>query len=214
MSKRVKSVKKGAEKHPFVVALTGGIASGKSWVADYLHRVHDIDVIDADMVARTLVMPHQPAWQAICQHFGQGICLADGYLDRGKLRALIFSDERKKSWLESLLHPLIRQQMQASIQTVTSPYVLMVIPLLVETGVPEYVEQVWLVDCSVETQRLRLLGRQADMDETVAMQIINSQATREQRIAVADVVLQNDGDLMQLQKQVEQLHQEMMNSLV
>ncbi len=200
--------KKGAVKRPFIIGLTGGIASGKTTVSNLFHQHHDICVVDADVVAREVVAMGESALQALVEHFGQAVLLADGSLDRAYLRNCIFSNLTERNWVNALLHPLIRQRMTAQLLSCHSDYALAVIPLLVETGIPEYVDFVLVVDCSVETQYQRLQQRDS-INHLLAKSILDSQASREQRLSFAQAVINNNGDsdYQQLTQQVGHWHQ-------
>jgi dephospho-CoA kinase len=200
--------KKGAVKRPFIIGLTGGIASGKTTVSNIFHQHYDICVVDADVVAREVVAVGESALQALVEHFGQAALLADGSLDRAYLRSCIFRNLTERKWVNALLHPLIRQRMTAQLLSCHSDYALAVIPLLVETGIPEYVDFVLVVDCSVEMQYQRLQQRDS-ITNILAKSILNAQASREQRLSFAQAIINNDGDsdYQQLTQQVSHWHQ-------
>lgn len=204
----VMGTKKGAVKRPFIIGLTGGIASGKTTVSNIFHQHYDICVVDADVVAREVVAVGESALQALVEHFGQAALLADGSLDRAYLRNCIFSNLTERKWVNALLHPLIRQRMTAQLLSCHSDYALAVIPLLVETGIPEYVDFVLVVDCSVEMQYQRLQQRDS-ITNILAKSILNAQASREQRLSFAQAIINNDGDsdYQQLTQQVSHWHQ-------
>jgi dephospho-CoA kinase len=204
----VMGTKKGAVKRPFIIGLTGGIASGKTTVSNLFHQHYDIFVVDADVVAREVVAVGESALQALVEHFGQAVLLADGSLDRAYLRSCIFSNLTERKWVNALLHPLIRQRMTAQLLSCHSDYALAVIPLLVETGIPEYIDFVLVVDCSVETQYQRLQQRDS-ITNILAKSILNAQASREQRLSFAQAIINNDGDsdYQQLTQQVSHWHQ-------
>lgn len=188
-----------------IVGLTGGIGSGKTTVAN-LFANYGVTLVDADIVAREVVAPGQPALAAIVQHFGVEICQADGQLDRPLLRRKIFSDPSAKSWLEQLLHPLIRSTICLQLQQARSPYVLLVAPLLIENGLTALIDQLLVVDVSEQQQIQRTVCR----DQTDAAQvqaIIASQCDRQTRLAQADQIIRNETDLAALASQVAALHQ-------
>ncbi|MGI9287902.1 MAG: dephospho-CoA kinase [Pseudomonadales bacterium] len=189
----------------FVVGLTGGIGSGKTAVSDRFAKL-GIAVIDADVAARVVVEPGRPALAKIADHFGQETIAAGGELDRAKLRELVFNDEAQRKWLEALLHPLIGTEIINQIQTATSPYALLVSPLLIETSQVQFTQRVLLVDVPVEIQIARTMARDNN-NEAQVKAIIASQASREQRLAAADDVINNDRDLEYLEEQVQALHQ-------
>lgn len=192
----------------FVVGLTGGIASGKSTVSR-LFASHGIVVADADLIARQVVSPGQPALAAIADTFGAHLILADGQLDRAALRTLVFADPAARRQLEAITHPAIRQQLVATCTAATSPYALADIPLLAEAGRSAYawLQRVVVVDVPTEVQVQRLCQRDS-IDATQARAILAAQASREQRLAVADDVIDNSGAPEALAAQVATLHQQ------
>ncbi|HEY2453605.1 MAG TPA: dephospho-CoA kinase [Scandinavium sp.] len=188
----------------YTVALTGGIGSGKSTVAQAFADL-GINVIDADIIARQVVEPGTPALQAIVSRFGADMCLADGSLNRRQLRERIFTHATEKSWLNALLHPLIQQETQRQMQQATSPYVLWVVPLLVENQLWQKANRVLVVDVSEETQLKRTMHRD-NVSEEQARQILAAQVTREQRLAVADDIIDNNGAPDAIALDVARLH--------
>ncbi|WP_133468328.1 dephospho-CoA kinase [Paraglaciecola marina] len=189
----------------YVVGVSGGIGSGKTTVTNYFKKFN-IDVIDADIVARQAVEPGTPGLQAIVGKFGQKILDINGALDRSQLRQLVFSEPENKEWLNQLLHPAIRTEMVKQVQQAKSNYCLLSVPLLVENKLYEMVDRVLIVDVSETNQLKRTLLR----DKTNAQQIqaiMDSQASREQRLAVADDVIDNNDSPEKLLIQVELLHQ-------
>lgn len=187
-----------------VIGLTGGIGSGKSTVAT-LFADKGIHVIDTDQLSRDLTQPGQPALQQIVNQFGADILLADGKLDRAKLRAIIFSDEKKRRWLEQLLHPLIRVAMEQQIATSTSPYCILVIPLLFETPPNPLIQRVLVVDAPEYLQIARTKERDNTHEDAVQT-ILDTQISREKRLKLADDVIYNHGSLLDLTEQVDRLH--------
>ncbi|MEJ2763960.1 dephospho-CoA kinase [Photobacterium sp. MCCC 1A19761] len=189
-----------------VVGLTGGIGSGKSTVADLFAR-YDIDIIDADIIAREVVEPGTPGLQAIVEKLGSDILLTDGTLDRAKLRQAIFNDSALKGWLNNLLHPMIREKMQAEIRQAQSPYCLLVIPLMVENNLQAMAHRLLVVDVTEEVQIARTRQRdQVDADHV--RKILAAQATRQARLDAADDVISNNGSSQDLQAAVSDLHQQ------
>ncbi|MEL4867324.1 dephospho-CoA kinase [Pantoea agglomerans] len=188
----------------YIVALTGGIGSGKSTVADAFARL-GITIIDADIIARQVVEPNTPALKAIAEHFGQAIINADGTLNRRQLRECIFSDSAEKVWLNALLHPIIHQETQRQIAAASSPYVLWVVPLLVENQLQKKADRVLVIDVSPETQIQRTMMRD-HVSREHAEQILAAQATRDQRLAVADDVIDNNGAPDAIASDVARLH--------
>lgn len=186
------------------VGLTGGIGSGKTTVAD-LFAAHGIPVIDTDVIARQVVAPGSALLPQLSKRFGKDILAADGSLDRGRLRKRVFADKARLNELEQLLHPAIKAEVLAQTSTLNSPYCIIVVPLLLEKGWQEMVDRVLVVDCPESLQAERTLQRDTITAEEVRA-IIATQTTREIRLAAADDVIHNDGDLNKLQQQVEQLH--------
>lgn len=196
----------------WVVGLTGGIASGKSTVAQYFDTL-GVPIIDADQIARELVRPPSPLWNAIVEHFGPTILKqtqSQSHLDinRLQLRTRIFSDFAEKSWLENLLHPPIYNEIARQISLSQAPYLIVLIPLLAEHYVQykALINHALVVDADPEVMRSRLLARDG-ISPRLADQMIAAQATREQRLSIAESVITNTGNLDDLQNQVQQLHQ-------
>ena len=173
----------------YVVAITGGIGSGKTTVANQFAAL-GIEVVDADLIAREVVEPGTPALAAIASHFGPGILDEQGRLDRRALRERIFSDPAAKSWLNALLHPIIRSEMLRQCAAVSSPYCLLVVPLLVENRLTELADRVLVIDVDEATQIERTCHRDGVSREQ-AQAILASQASRSERLAMADDVLDN-----------------------
>ena len=188
----------------FRVGLTGGIASGKSTVAR-LFEALGVPVIDTDVLAREVVAPGQPLLARIAERFGAGVLAADGSLDRRALRALIFSDPAARADLEQLTHPAIRALLEQRSAAARGEYQIHVIPLLVETGGRDRVDRVLVVDCSEELQIRRLQARDGATLEQ-AREILAAQASRAARLAAADDVIENAGDLGPLRDRVAALH--------
>ena len=188
---------------PFRVGLTGGIASGKSTVADLFSEL-GIPVIDTDVIAREVVAPGQPALDEICDRFGEHIIDAAGNLDRAAMRQEVFSDENARLDLEAILHPRIGAETRRQAGSADGPYQLIVVPLLTKSPLVRFVDRVLVVDCDEDTQIKRLLARDA---ETVsqARRILKAQASREERLAVADDVVENNGGLAPLRVAVTRL---------
>ena len=173
----------------YVVAITGGIGSGKTTVANQFAAL-GIEVVDADLIAREVVAPGTPALAAIVNHFGPEILTEQGLLDRRVLRERIFSDPAAKSWLNALLHPIIRSEMLRQCAAVSSPYCLLVVPLLVENRLTELADRVLVIDVDEATQIERTCRRDGVSREQ-AQAILASQANRSERLAMADDVLDN-----------------------
>lgn len=186
------------------IGLTGGIGSGKSTVAA-LFAAHGVPVIDADVIARELVAPGQAALADIVAAFGADVLDADGRLDRARLRARVFGNAAQRTRLEAILHPRIHAVMAERAAAQTAPYVLLVIPLLFEAKQRDLVDRVLVVDVSVEQQRARVGARDHLPPEQLDT-ILAAQLSRGQRLAGADEVIDNSGDAVALERQVEALH--------
>lgn len=190
---------------PFVVGVTGGIGSGKTAVTDRF-RALGIDIVDADLASRTVVEPGNDALAAIAAHFGADILLPDGALDRAALRRIVFQDPAAKQWLEQLLHPLIGAEIRRQLERATSAYVVFVSPLLVETSQRNFCDRILVVDVPEGVQLQRTMVRDNNDAEQVK-RIIASQASRAQRLELADDVIENTGSLEQLHASVAALHE-------
>ncbi|TDE23080.1 dephospho-CoA kinase [Vibrio owensii] len=190
----------------FVIGLTGGIASGKTTVANLFKQQFKIDIVDADIVAREVVEPGTLGLNAIIEHFGADIVRDDQTLDRAKLREKIFSNPEEKAWLNGLLHPMIREKMVEDLEQVTSDYALLVVPLLVENKLDSLCDRVLVVDVDPQTQISRTVKRD-NVSEEQANAILASQASREQRLALADDVVKNNPDDPDLLLQITDLHE-------
>jgi len=191
--------------HPYTVALTGGIASGKTLVSDEFARL-GVPVIDTDVIAHRLVEPGQTALKEIEQVFGAEMIDGSGRLRRSELRSLIFSDPDKRKALESILHPKIRLEAGKAIAKVTSAYCILVIPLLASRGAYPNVDRVLVVDVEPETQITRLMTRDKS-DRKQAEKALASQVSRAQRLKIADDILDNSGSPKRARQAVAQLHQ-------
>ena len=190
----------------YVVAITGGIGSGKTTVANQFAAL-GIEVVDADLIAREVVAPGTPALAAITSHFGPEILTEQGLLDRRVLRERIFSDQAAKSWLNALLHPIIRSEMLRQCAAVSSPYCLLVVPLLVENRLTGLANRVLVVDVDEATQIERTCRRDG-VDQEQAQAILAAQASRTERLAAADDILDNrTADKMAIRAQILSLHQ-------
>ena len=188
------------------IGLTGGIASGKSTVAQRFTELN-VPVIDADAAARAVVAPGQPGLRQVIDRFGPSVVAADGELDRRSLRELIFSDPEARRDLEAILHPLIRADMDRSAAAADGPYVVMAIPLLIEGGSRDRVDRILVVDVDEAVQLQRVMARDHCSAEQ-AQAILASQAPRSARLAAADDVLPNGGTVTELRQAVDALHQQ------
>ena len=162
-------------------------------------------VIDTDVIARTIVEPGQPALSEIRKEFGSSVFDADGSLDRKSMRTIVFADDNKRQLLESILHPRIQEEVARQVATDQGPYQIVVVPLLVGSPMQSAMERILVVDCSEKVQMKRLLDRDSESIDQ-AQRMINAQASREKRLAIADDVISSDVSLGQTRKQVGILH--------
>jgi dephospho-CoA kinase len=190
----------------FRIGLTGGIACGKSTVAN-LFAALGVSIVDTDLLAREVVAPGSPLLGEIARHFGEQMLQKDGSLDRATLRERVFANPAERQWLEQLTHPAIRELTDARCEAATGLYVVVAIPLLVETRGADRFERVLVVDCEPALQLARLQARDG-MTREQAQRMLAAQVTREQRLAVADDVILNNGELAALRDQVEKLHRQ------
>ena len=189
---------------PLRIGLTGGIASGKSTVADFFAE-HDVPIIDTDVIARQLVQRGEPALDEIRAAFGDDVLDAQDGLDRGFMRKIVFSDPARRAQLESILHPRIRDEAVRQSSSADGPYQIIVVPLLVGSPMLQFMDRILVVDCQEDTQLGRLLARDAE-DEDQARRMLSAQAGRQDRLAIADDVISNDADLGDTRRQVSELH--------
>ncbi|MCF8199703.1 MAG: dephospho-CoA kinase [Sulfuritalea sp.] len=193
----------------YVVGLTGGIGSGKSAVGD-LFAARGVTVVDTDAIAHALTAPGGMAMPAILAEFGDTVASADGALDRAAMRAIVFADASARKRLEAILHPMIGSEserlLSASEVNKDAPYAILMVPLLIESGnYRDRVDRVAVVDCTEETQIARVISRNG-LARSEVERILAAQATRAQRLAAADDVIDNDGALAELAPQIERLH--------
>ncbi len=189
----------------FVVGLTGGIGSGKTVASDRFEEL-GVKVVDADIASRVVVEIGKPALSSIEGEFGSDVISDDGSLNRAKLREIIFKDDEAKSWLESLLHPLIGQHILDEIASATSRYVILVSPLLFETTQFQMCNRTLLIDVPKDIQILRTAKRDK-VPESQVEKIIASQMDRDQKISKADDVIVNDGEIGDLISKIDKIHQ-------
>jgi dephospho-CoA kinase len=185
-----------------IIGLTGGIATGKSTVTDYLHDIHQICVLDADRYAREAVHPPSSILNQIFQHFGKAVQTASGTLDRGQLAEIIFGDPAQRQWLEAQIHPFVRHCFEIALEQNRDRMVVLSIPLLFEAQMTDLVTEIWVVTCPLAMQINRLRQRnQLSQAQTIAR--IQSQAPLSEKIALADRIIDNNGTLAQLYQQVD-----------
>lgn len=185
-----------------IIGLTGGIATGKTTVANYLASADNLPILDADIYARDAVSTGSPILDAIAQRYGEQILLPDGSLNRQKLGEIIFNHQDERNWIEGLIHPYVRDRFLKEIAQSPSQTLVLVIPLLFEAGMTNLVTEIWVVRCSQEQQLQRLMQRN-HLNREQAKARINSQLSLEEKVARADVVLDNSFTLEALLKQVD-----------
>jgi len=197
-----------SDKQTLVVGLTGGIGSGKTTVANGFSKL-GVPVIDADQLAHELVEPGQIALDEIISTFGPEALTTDGRLDRNYMRQQIFSDPVRKSRLEAILHPKIRQHIRALLSDIRAPYCILVIPLLLETRQTDLVDRILVIDSPEKEQLIRVAARDRLSDNDI-MAIMASQADRNTRLAAADDIIVNDQDITALTCHIQELHKHYM----
>ena len=191
----------------YFIGLTGGIASGKS-ALEKAFAAHGIVVADADQLAREVVAPGEPALAAVVEHFGADVLQADGQLDRAALRVRAFGDPDQRRALEAILHPAIRARLEAICRAAPGPYAIATVPLLTEGGgraAYPWLHRILVVDTPAAVQKARLMQRDG-IDATLADQMMAAQASRAERLALADDIVVNDGDIHHLQHAADALH--------
>lgn len=189
----------------FVVGLTGGIGSGKTAVSDRFQAL-GVHVVDGDLASRAVLAPGQPAVRAVAEHFGREVLNDDGSLDRAALRRRVFADEDDRRWLEALTHPLIGEWLRDQLAAGTSPYCLLVNPILIESGQASRCHRVLVVDAPESAQVERTMDRDGNSEAQVRA-IMAAQVDRQRRLAAADDVIVNDRDLAHLDAEVARLHE-------
>jgi dephospho-CoA kinase len=191
----------------YFIGLTGGIASGKS-ALEKAFAAHGITVADADLLAREVVRPGEPALDAVVARFGRDVLMADGQLDRAALRVRVFGNDEERRALEAILHPAIRARLLALCRTADSPYAIATVPLLIEGGgrrAYPWLHRIVVVDTPVAVQKARLMQRDG-IDAALAEKMMAAQASRAERLALADDIVVNDGDIAHLQRAADGLH--------
>lgn len=192
----------------YIIGLTGGIGSGKSTIASMFSQ-HNVPIVDADIVARDVVEKGSPLLQQIVEYFGEQVLTSQGELDRSMLRQIVFHDPAQTEWLNQLLHPAIRERMLQQLHSYAAPYVLWVVPLLIENHLTDYCQRILVVDVSEPTQLQRAMLRDSSDIESIK-KIMQAQVSRQVRLTYADDVIDNDRTLQQaeddLRFQVANLH--------
>jgi dephospho-CoA kinase len=199
-------------RHPHVVAVTGGIASGKTAVTDAL-AAHGVPVFDADVAAREVIAPGTAGMAEIRAQFGDAVLDASGALDRAAMRRHVFAHPEARRQLEAIIHPRVRQRLRAQAESAQAPYVVLAIPLLAEVGgraAYPWIDRVVLVDAPDAVRIARLMQRDG-VSRELAEQMLAAQASRAQRLAIADHVIDNSADLTALLQQAEALHVELLD---
>ena len=195
----------------FVVGLTGGIGSGKS-AATAIFEDLGIDVVDADLASREAVLPGSKALDQIQKKFGNEILLEDQSLNRARLREIIFDNSEDKTWLEQLLHPEIRRIIQSKLENSSSEYVILVSPLLFETDQHEFCNTTILIDSSLNSQVSRTSKRDSVSEDSVK-KIISAQMSRDDKLKIAKIVINNDDSLEQLESNVKKVHENLIKEI-
>ena len=193
-----------AARHTLVIGLTGGIGSGKSTVASGFGRL-GVPLIDADLIARELVEPGKAALEEIRAVFGPECLTTEGRLDRTWISEKIFADEKLRRQLEAILHPKISKRIKALIADVQTAYCIVVIPLLLETGQQNLVDRILVVD-TPENEQIKRVAARDKLSHNAVIRIMDTQATREARLAAADDIIVNDSDLETLTSHIRSLH--------
>ncbi|MFN7851441.1 dephospho-CoA kinase [Anabaena sp. AL09] len=187
-----------------LIGLTGGIATGKSTVANYLATTYNLPILDADIYARDAVSLGSPILSQIAEKYGTEIILSDGNLNRSKLGEIIFHQPEERYWVERVIHPYVRSCFAKAINESSANTLILVIPLLFEANLENLVNQIWVVSCSPQQQQQRLIERNNLTAEQAAARI-NSQLPIAEKIARADVVLDNSGNLESLLQQIDKV---------
>ena len=190
----------------FVIGVTGGIGSGKTTVCNLFHELFAIPVIDADIIAKDVVKKNQPALRAIVAEFGEDILTDSGELDRPKIKNIVFSQPAKRKVLEQIVHPKVRKEMRLQISRVNKSYCLLSVPLIAESTDKSIFDRILVVDCDEKIQMERVISRDRLANETVVA-IMKAQASREDRLVIADDIIINNGPTSQLNDQVQLLHE-------
>ena len=184
------------------IGLTGGIATGKSSAARLLEQHHGLPVLDADLYARQALEPGQPATEAVLERFGPGVVSSGGVVDRRALGAIVFNNQDERRWLEQLVHPIVRQRFdQELVRLDTNPAVVLMIPLLFESGLEALCSETWLVDCDESQQLQRLMARD-QLNEAEAQARMDAQWPLARKRPLADVLISNRGDAYALNAQL------------
>ena len=185
-----------------IIGLTGGIGTGKTTVSNYLASRHQLPVLDADIYAREAVQLDSPILSEIIKRYGLSVQLPDGTLNRKRLGEIVFSNPSERRWLEQQIHPYVRARLLAELDPLTDPTVVLVVPLLFEAGMTDLVTEIWVVSCSPEQQLKRMIERDS-LSVEQALFRINSQLSLQEKVARADVVLDNSSTPKDIFEQVD-----------
>lgn len=185
-----------------IIGLTGGIACGKSTVSNYLENIYKIPVLDADIYAREAVEKGSAILERIFQRYGRKVKTEDNSLNRQQLGEIIFNNPEEKIWLESQIHPYVRECFKRHLEQLEAPIVVFSVPLLLEAKLTHLVTEIWVVSCGLEQQIERLMTRN-NLSREQAIARINNQMPLAEKIALADIVLDNSGDLEALYTQID-----------
>jgi dephospho-CoA kinase len=191
-------------KSNLYIGLSGGIASGKTIVSDEFSSL-GADIIDTDVIARKLIFPGSETLNEIVSVFGDVILRGDGNLDRKLMRQIIFNEKDKKITLERIMHPKIQKEVQLKILSASGPYQIIVVPLLLQSPILGFIHRILIIDCDEKIQINRLISRD-NITKKLAKKIIGSQSTREERLAKADDIILNDGNIEEIKNDVKKLN--------
>lgn len=186
------------------IALSGGIASGKTYVSNKFSSL-GVDIIDTDIIAHEIVLPGRSALEEITDNFGKSVLQKDGALNRKLMRKIVFEDSKKRLILESILHPKIQNEVKNKISSLNGPYQIIVVPLLTKSPILKQVNRILIIDCDEKKQLKRLIKRDG-ISTKLASQIMSSQSDRKERLSIADDIILNDDDFDSLDAQIINLH--------
>ena len=186
------------------IALSGGIASGKTYVSNKFRSL-GVDIVDTDIIAHEIVLPGRSALEEITDNFGKSVLQKDGALNRKLMRKIVFEDSKKRLILESILHPKIQNEVKNKISSLNGPYQIIVVPLLTKSPILKQVNRILIIDCDEKKQLKRLIKRDG-ISTKLASQIMSSQSDRKERLSIADDIILNDDDFYSLDTQIINLH--------
>jgi len=192
------------KKTPYIIGLTGGIGSGKSTISSMFEEL-GAEIVDADKISHSIVSKNKPLYKEIVNHFGSQILNEQEELNRPLLRKIIFNDSEEKAWLEDLMHPAIKNTILGIVKESQNPYIILSVPLLLESGNYEFVDRVLVIDVP-ESLQLERIGKRDNISAELAQNIIKSQISRGERNKKADDIIINDAPIEDIRKLVVQLH--------